>query len=313
MKKRILATSIVCVVLMALVPLFAARANSNRPVSVEINGYTIYFQGQGPIMQDNRVLVPVRGVFEHMGFYVTWNDSARMARLETDDIIIIIPADTRSFVVNNEVIIPDVPQRMVNNRLLLPLRVIADAIDATSDWDANNRVARITTVEPSPSPSPSPHPSQTFEIGYVRVIAGDDTVAPFYQRINTGYTSGGELVINNTNFLAIYELDGYIPYIVYADDIRIVVSGDDKSRMSIALFSECGDEMIDSVNWNTDRSFIDFPEESGIFLMTIHVIWGSHPGSIGTRQQPDFTTYEYLIRVKVDTETANNGFVYEYD
>jgi len=152
---------------MVAVPLFAAYATNNRPVTITVDGQQINFQDQNPIMVSNRVLVPVRGVFEHMGFDVSWNYESRVARLERDGTVVIIPAEMDSFVVNSRIVTPDVPQRMVGNRMLLPLRAIAEALGGTAYWDNNNRVARIISNQdevPSPTPSPTPTPTPEPEV-----------------------------------------------------------------------------------------------------------------------------------------------------
>jgi len=136
-----------------------ADAYANAPVSVTVDGVLVLFADQRPIMVDNRVLVPVRGVFEHMGFEVTWDEEMRIARLERSDILIIIPADLTSFVANTAIISPSVPQRLVNHRLMLPLRYVAEAAFGTAEWDPVNRVAMITTnrhAQATPTPTPLP-------------------------------------------------------------------------------------------------------------------------------------------------------------
>jgi len=144
-----------------------AQTNDPLPVSVTVNGQLVLFPDQRPIMVENRVLVPVRGVFEMMGFEITWDEPNRIARLERSDVLIIIPADLSSFVVNTTIVTPTVPQRIVNNRLMLPLRYVAEAASGTAEWDAVNRVAMISTtpvptpLPPTPTPSPQPEPTPT--------------------------------------------------------------------------------------------------------------------------------------------------------
>jgi len=158
-KKKIMALAVTLAIAMIVVPFFATYANTNRQVTVTIDGQLVNFGDQGPIIVNNRVLVPVRGVFEHLGFEVTWDPSSRMARMVRDDMIIIVPAGAHSFVVDSSIITPDVPQQMTNNRLLLPLRAITDAMGGTSTWNSNNRVAQIVSAQASPTPSPQASPA----------------------------------------------------------------------------------------------------------------------------------------------------------
>jgi len=167
--KKLIALICMLVLTMTTIPFFATYAN--RQTNITVDGQMVLFPDQQPIMESNRVLVPVRGVFEHMGFEVTWDSATRVARLESDDIVVLIPAGTTSFFVmpagatlessQIRTIVPDVPQRMVNNRMLLPLRAVAEAVGATAQWNNANRVAQIVspatpTSTPIPTPSPSP-------------------------------------------------------------------------------------------------------------------------------------------------------------
>jgi len=74
-------------------------------------------------------------------------------------LIIVIPADAGAFTVGPNIITPDVPQQIRNNRMLLPLRAIAEAIGGEAEWDGQNRVAIITGGVPQPTPSPMPSPT----------------------------------------------------------------------------------------------------------------------------------------------------------
>lgn len=116
-------------------------------LTVEVDGVEVEFVDQGPVMVDNRVLVPVRGAFDAMGFdEPEWNRSTREATLTRGDVEIIIPADGTTFTVNGETVTPDVPQRMMNGRVMLPLSAIADAVGATHEWDNATQTAQIFTV-----------------------------------------------------------------------------------------------------------------------------------------------------------------------
>jgi len=131
-------------------------------IRVTVDGSLVVFDDVQPQMVGSRVLVPVRGVFEYMGFDVDWISETRTATLDRPGVSIVIPANGRTFTVNNEVITPDVPQQMINRRLMLPLRAVAEAVGGTADWDRVNRIAVITTqgqgavATPTPSPIPTP-------------------------------------------------------------------------------------------------------------------------------------------------------------
>jgi len=58
------------------------RANPGEPpIKVELNNQEVSFPNQQPIIVDGRTLVPARGIFEHLGFFVEWFDETQMIRL----------------------------------------------------------------------------------------------------------------------------------------------------------------------------------------------------------------------------------------
>ena len=115
-------------------------------LTVEVDGVEVVFVDQGPIMvAGGTVMVPVRGVFEHMGFTPSWDAAAQVATLDDGVTLVVIPADGTTFTVNGETFTPFVPQMLLNDRVMLPLRAIAEALGATPDWDGDTLTAHILT------------------------------------------------------------------------------------------------------------------------------------------------------------------------
>jgi len=199
------------VVMFLLPPPAEAEATTAQPIRVTVNGRWVAFPDQHPVMVDNRVLVPIGGVFAEMGFTSYWDNTTRMARLNRADIVIVVPAGASSFVVNNTIVTPDVPQRMVGNRLMLPLRAVANAVGGTATWDPVNRVAHITTPTtwlptPSPTPVPTPHPtlaptpiptpSPTPSATQAPLL----TAAPRFESTPAGFASGGNAYMHGVRY-----------------------------------------------------------------------------------------------------------------
>ena len=185
-KKNILLVAVILAVVMPLaIPAFRAFS-SPLAVTVTVDGQAVSFQDQTPVIINNRTMVPIRGVFELLGFDVQWDPYNRIARLTSTEHTIIIPADIPYFVVNYEIITPEVPQRLIGNRMMLPLRAVAEAIGGTAYWDPNGRIAIIispdsdlggsenlltptpwpsftpfVTLTPMPVPTPTPWPTFT--------------------------------------------------------------------------------------------------------------------------------------------------------
>jgi len=68
MKRKILSFAVALILAFALVP--AGVAFASNDIAVAIDGALVSFEGQQPTLVDGRTLVPVRGVFEKLGFEV---------------------------------------------------------------------------------------------------------------------------------------------------------------------------------------------------------------------------------------------------
>ena len=76
----------IAAIMLMLVPtaVFAGASGltgSSDAITVTVDGQVVNFPDQEPIIVDGRTLVPVRGVFEHIGFEVAWNPTTSTALL----------------------------------------------------------------------------------------------------------------------------------------------------------------------------------------------------------------------------------------
>lgn len=95
------------------------------------------------VIVDERTLVPVRGVFEELGFNIEWNAETKTAILKNDEFYIEIKNNEKSFACNQRIITPDVPQQNIDSRFYLPLRAVSESINANVSWNAETKTAII--------------------------------------------------------------------------------------------------------------------------------------------------------------------------
>ena len=117
---------------------------SDGEIAVTINGEPVAFDGQGPQIVDGRTLVPVRGVFEAIGFEVDWNSVLRQATLTRAEDRVVITVGSTVFTTNGAEHTLDVPAQIIGNSTLVPLRAILESVGYTLDWDAATRTVVIT-------------------------------------------------------------------------------------------------------------------------------------------------------------------------
>ena len=146
--RKMLAALMVLILAFSALPVAAASANE---ITVTIDGTQVNFEGQGPIITGNRTLVPVRGVFEALGFYPTWDPEARAATLTRHDYVVVLTIGSNVFTTNGVTHTLDVPAQIIQNRTLLPLRAVLESIGIDDmDWIPETRTVVIGT-EPLPT------------------------------------------------------------------------------------------------------------------------------------------------------------------
>lgn len=158
-----------------------ASAQERNKIEVTVDGKQVVFAGAEPMMERGRIMVPLRGVFEQMGAYVTWNESERTVKAENGPNVVILNVGGRDAMINGKSVDLDAPARMVQGRAMVPLRFIGEAFGADVEWvDSMSTVVILTDKKGSPIVS-SPRPVGTM----MRIDSG--TVIPV--RLKTDLSS----------------------------------------------------------------------------------------------------------------------------
>lgn len=74
---------------------------------------------------NGRVLVPMRAIFESLGASITWNDSNKTVISNLNGKTITLTVDSKTAYVNGGKKTLDVLAKIINNRVLVPVRFIA--------------------------------------------------------------------------------------------------------------------------------------------------------------------------------------------
>ena len=128
----------------AIAPATPAAAQPNQ-IGVTIDGRPVNFPNQTPALVDGRTLVPVRGVFEALGFDVSWNEQARQVTLSRANDTIVITIDSASFTANGASHTLDVPAQIIGGSTMLPIRAVLESVGYNLGWEETTRTVIITT------------------------------------------------------------------------------------------------------------------------------------------------------------------------
>ena len=93
-----------------------------------------------PYIEDGRVLLPVRFVGEAVGAQVTWDEGSRSVKVSKEGAVLEMTIDQQTARVNGQEVDLDVPPRIIQGRVLVPLRFLAENLGALVSWDSQQRV-----------------------------------------------------------------------------------------------------------------------------------------------------------------------------
>jgi hypothetical protein len=140
--------------------------DEHQEIRVTVDGVPIAFPDQPPVVADGRVLVPVRGVFEHLGWEVVWVDDDWHDPLDDSRILhgpyVMLLQDWTNITIiighENLIIrdifydtaelgvryVPlDVPAQIIGGRTMLPLRQPLESVGIAVDWNSETRTVLI--------------------------------------------------------------------------------------------------------------------------------------------------------------------------
>ena len=142
MKKLI---CLISAISMALAMTTAAMAKSPE---VYVDGEKLTFDVE-PFIENDRTLVPLRGIFEKLGAIVSWDQDTTTVfairdRGDAQDSIV-LQIDNPTAFVNSVATTLDVPAKVVNDRTFVPLRFVGEALNADVAWNQDEFKVIITT------------------------------------------------------------------------------------------------------------------------------------------------------------------------
>ena len=130
-----------------LVPLLAPSSRAATSVNVSVNGTPVAFSsatGTPFLDQNGRTQVPPRVTMEALGATVGWDNSTRTATVSKGSVSIRIPIGTSFILVNGVKKSNDTTAQIVNGRIYLPIRIVAESLSATVNWDNSTKSVQIT-------------------------------------------------------------------------------------------------------------------------------------------------------------------------
>lgn len=141
MKKLISILLILSIVFSLSATSFAA----DDDISVILDGKEIYMDVQ-PIIQNARVFVTMRAIFEAMGMAVEWNENTQCATGKKGLEMLVLQNGNPRVYVNNHITDLDTSPFIKDKRLSVPVRAVAEGMNATVEWKDGNVIITSNTT-----------------------------------------------------------------------------------------------------------------------------------------------------------------------
>ncbi len=139
----------ICTLILGISTVFAvqvtAAEKNAQKINVFLNGELIIFPNQQPTVVERRTLIPLRGIFEKMGYSVSWDAKTKSCVISNDIQTITMRNGHKGMQVNDRAYMLDVPAQIINDSLMIPLRAVAECTGATVTWDAPTKAVYINS------------------------------------------------------------------------------------------------------------------------------------------------------------------------
>lgn len=139
-------TSITIVILLIFLlstPILSFTETSN--ISVYIDNKRVYFQAN-PYMENDRVMVPMRKIFEELGAAVTWDDDTQSVSAVKGQTTAILAIGLNIMYINGEPKTLDNPPALVYDTTFVPLRAVSEALGCVVEWENDKNRVNITSA-----------------------------------------------------------------------------------------------------------------------------------------------------------------------
>ncbi len=175
-KSVVLCVLLTLILLVVQVP-FAQAAD----LSVLVNG-SVLTGDVAPFIQDGRVLVPMRAIFEALGANVTWDASTQTVTATEGDTSVSLVVGQNTATVGEETDTLDVPAQIVGGgTVVVPLRFVSEAMGAQVSWEAGqNQVVVNAAVTNTGGALPATLSGNLIE-------DGSTSVQPLAQELATAF------------------------------------------------------------------------------------------------------------------------------
>ena len=179
----------------------AANSAIAQEIQARVNGEIVRFGGVKPLMINGRVMVPLRGIFEKMKIEVTWNEALQTVTAKRGNEVIVIPMNSNEAIVNGQHVTMDGQAIMLTGRAMVPLRFVAEALQADVNWNETTKMVDIESADNWDNPA-----NADINRPMMKVDSGSVIPFRFNEQLSSNRSTRGQI------FTATIDTDGKLSY-----------------------------------------------------------------------------------------------------
>ena len=252
LKKKIISIAAV-VAITATIGSGCVLAKSND-ITVTYDGENISFDVQ-PKIVDDRVMVPMRTIFETFGAKVKWDSDTQTITAKKKSKTIQMTIGSSDMTKNDETYSFDVSPIIEDGRTLVPIRAISDMLGLDVEWNEKNNTVTITTPQDDEDESWKNN-TGTVDLDNVEVTGDGISVSDNIITISkggdfevTGTLDDGQIVIDTEekvklrlSGMSLTNKNGSAVYVKNADKAYITLTDNTENTLTDGENYTSGDE-----------------------------------------------------------------------
>lgn len=197
---------------------FAPDQASAQSISVIIDGQKQSYD-QDPVIENNRTMVPLRGIFESLGADVDWNQQTKQVTARKGERTVFLTIGSKQATVDGKPYTLDVEAKLIKNRTMVPLRFVSESLGADVNWSQEERKVTINSGGSSGDSSNN----KTLEIHHLNVGQADSTLilTPNGKTIliDAGTQTAGQKIVSYLKKAGISTIDRLVITHAHADHV----------------------------------------------------------------------------------------------
>lgn len=121
---------------------YLIKIKEASPIKIYINGEKMNL-GTDPVMVNDRVLVPMRNIFEKLGADVEWNGDSNSITATMDKHKLYLKINNQVMTIDGEIIVLDVTPKLIDGVAFVPVRAVSEGVDAVVEWNGEEKSVSI--------------------------------------------------------------------------------------------------------------------------------------------------------------------------